>query len=242
MKGKKGITLIALVITIIVLLILAGVTIATLTGNYGLLTKAGDAKLQSEIAEEKEQIQLGYQKYEMSKYTDQTPTFTVEGATEVKSKANGWQVTFASGRVYNITSEGEIKGKSNPANIILVLDLSSSMTNHDAVVITGGGEAVYDSLDTLDKNKIYYTSESSTTMFCEDGQWKKRYRYKAKYKTVNISSASDCPAELYQRRVDSLVDACRAFISSMDDESRLAIVGFNSIRKNCSRLNDCRRK
>ena len=42
-KGKQtnnGITLIALVITIIVLLILAGVTIATLTGENGILTKA----------------------------------------------------------------------------------------------------------------------------------------------------------------------------------------------------------
>ena len=39
-KSKKGVTLIALVITIIVLLILAGVTIATLTGDNGILTKA----------------------------------------------------------------------------------------------------------------------------------------------------------------------------------------------------------
>ena len=37
-KGSKGITLIALVITVIVLLILAGVSIATLTGPNGLLT------------------------------------------------------------------------------------------------------------------------------------------------------------------------------------------------------------
>ena len=36
--GKKGITLIALIVTIIVLLILAGVTIATLTGDNGILT------------------------------------------------------------------------------------------------------------------------------------------------------------------------------------------------------------
>ena len=36
-KENKGITLIALVITIIVLLILAGVTIATLVGNNGIL-------------------------------------------------------------------------------------------------------------------------------------------------------------------------------------------------------------
>ena len=37
---NRGITLIALVITIIVLLILAGVTIATLTGDNGILTRA----------------------------------------------------------------------------------------------------------------------------------------------------------------------------------------------------------
>ena len=39
-KSIRGITLIALVITIIVLLILAGVTIATLTGKNGLLRKS----------------------------------------------------------------------------------------------------------------------------------------------------------------------------------------------------------
>lgn len=39
-KEQKGVTLIALVITIIVLLILAGVSIAMLTGDNGILTKA----------------------------------------------------------------------------------------------------------------------------------------------------------------------------------------------------------
>ena len=65
MKGEKdknmrnkGITLIALVITIIVLLILAGVTIATLTGDNGILTRANDSKKQTEIASVKEQAQL----------------------------------------------------------------------------------------------------------------------------------------------------------------------------------------
>ena len=55
---NKGITLIALVITIIVLLILAGVSIATLTGQNGILTRASDAKEQTEIASVKEQAQL----------------------------------------------------------------------------------------------------------------------------------------------------------------------------------------
>ena len=44
MREQKGITLIALVVTIIVLLILAGVSIAMLTGDNGLLTKAEEAE------------------------------------------------------------------------------------------------------------------------------------------------------------------------------------------------------
>ena len=54
LKNARGITLIALVITIIVLLILAGVTIATLTGENGILTRANDAKTETEQAEEDE--------------------------------------------------------------------------------------------------------------------------------------------------------------------------------------------
>ena len=57
---NKGITLIALVITIIVLLILAGVSIAMLTGENGILTQAQRTKEQTSIAEEKEQIALAY--------------------------------------------------------------------------------------------------------------------------------------------------------------------------------------
>ena len=57
-KGKNGITLIALVITIIVLLILAGVTIATLTGDNGILTKAQNAKTQNDKATVKEKVDL----------------------------------------------------------------------------------------------------------------------------------------------------------------------------------------
>ena len=54
MKNQKGITLIALVITIIVLLILAGVSIAMLTGSNGILTqanRAGDATRDADIKE-----------------------------------------------------------------------------------------------------------------------------------------------------------------------------------------------
>ena len=55
---EKGITLIALVITIIVLLILAGVSIAMLTGQNGILTQAQNAKNETEEAQDKEKISL----------------------------------------------------------------------------------------------------------------------------------------------------------------------------------------
>ena len=60
MKNKKiaGITLIALVITIIVLLILAGVSIATLTGQNGILSKATSAKAETNEAAAREKVQL----------------------------------------------------------------------------------------------------------------------------------------------------------------------------------------
>ena len=57
-SSAKGITLIALVITIIVLLILAGVSIATLTGDNGILTQAKEAKEKTEEAKRKEEQQL----------------------------------------------------------------------------------------------------------------------------------------------------------------------------------------
>lgn len=57
-KEEEGITLIALVITIIVLLILAGISIVTLTGENGILSKAETAKNQTEIEDAKEQAKL----------------------------------------------------------------------------------------------------------------------------------------------------------------------------------------
>ena len=55
---QKGITLIALVITIIVLLILAGVTIATLTGENGILTRASEASIETRGATVEERKDL----------------------------------------------------------------------------------------------------------------------------------------------------------------------------------------
>lgn len=77
---NKGITLIALVITIIVLLILAGVTIATLAGENGILTNATAAREETRYATIKEEKDL----WELNKLTDeQTGSGTAESREEV---------------------------------------------------------------------------------------------------------------------------------------------------------------
>lgn len=58
MKNNKGITLIALVITIIVLLILAGITIAMLTGENGILSNATKSKAYNELGAAKDKVGL----------------------------------------------------------------------------------------------------------------------------------------------------------------------------------------
>ncbi len=66
MRDTRGITLIALIITIIVLLILAGISIASLTGS-GLFEKAKESKQKSEKAQAEEEIGLVLDEWEIEK-------------------------------------------------------------------------------------------------------------------------------------------------------------------------------
>ena len=68
-ENNKGITLVALVITIIVLLILAGVTVASLSGENGLLTRGSQAVSNSNISDAKEKVTLAFDDA-MSEYYD----------------------------------------------------------------------------------------------------------------------------------------------------------------------------
>ena len=72
-ESEKGITLIALVITIIVLLILAAVSIAMLTGENGILSKASNAKEKHLIAQYEEELNLCI----MEMQTDELGTLTM---------------------------------------------------------------------------------------------------------------------------------------------------------------------
>ena len=125
MKEQKGITLIALVVTIVVLLILAAVSIATLTGKNGILTQAQNAKEETEKASVIEQAQtdiLGEQaekrsgnitekdlKEVLEKYFENVPEKLPEDLTtlELKSKEEYGGHLINVSKIYSGTLEKE---------------------------------------------------------------------------------------------------------------------------------------
>lgn len=104
MKNQKGITLIALVITIIVLLILAGVSIAMLTGNNGILTQATSALDKTKIASIAENVQMGIGAA-YAAYVDptQSATFDIDSIVAEVRKTSGKSDTDVTGTGTTIT-------------------------------------------------------------------------------------------------------------------------------------------
>ena len=86
---EKGITLIALVITIIILLILAGVTITMLTGDNGILKQATNAKEANSKAEFEEQVKLAV----MASKINDTASINLETLENEINKINGTTIT-----------------------------------------------------------------------------------------------------------------------------------------------------
>ena len=119
-KKNKGITLIALVVTIIVLLILAGISITMLTGQNGILNRVGEAKSANGVAQGEELIKVSV----MDALTRGTGELTDENLKKVLSsnlgtegkdyeivgsEDCGWTVTIKENdKDYKISSTGKI--------------------------------------------------------------------------------------------------------------------------------------
>ena len=120
LRNKRGVTLLALVITIIVLLILAGITISAITGENGIIRNAGQAKEETEISEEKEIVEkatvqaMGNNKYgniEEKELQEQLNKEAGEGKTDVTDIEDAFEVVFMkSNRYYTVDKEGNIEG------------------------------------------------------------------------------------------------------------------------------------
>ena len=121
LKEKQGITLIALVITIVVLLILAGVSIAMLTGDNGILSQAQNAKNQTEKAEDKERIKLavnaaqisdnGFKELGQNSLQEELDKEFGEGKTSVRDNEDGSFIVNLRDdkKDYTVLSNGQIQ-------------------------------------------------------------------------------------------------------------------------------------
>ena len=139
LKNARGITLIALVITIVVLLILAGVTIATLTGDNGIITRANDAKAETEQAEEDE----------LRKLTQ------VEAATYLKEH----EYTDVSGEKVTIPAQcavSQVEGENTLEDGLVIID-----KNGNEWVWIEVPKSIYE-------NEEYYTNGATNPTSSED--------------------------------------------------------------------------
>ena len=88
-KQTKGITLIALIVTIIILLILAGVTITMLTGDNGILKQATNARETNTKAELEEQVKLAV----MASKVNDTASIDLKTLEDEINKISGTTIT-----------------------------------------------------------------------------------------------------------------------------------------------------
>ena len=143
MKRGSGVTLIALAVTIIVMLILAGVTISTLTGNSGITTKASKAKTKSYLANIKEEYEL----YLSEKRMDDEYDLDTLYANDKTIRYEGNEVGTGIAEICSSIKKGDekkfeiIKGKiyyvSQDKNVIpIAVELGFSINPYE---ITDGG-------------------------------------------------------------------------------------------------------
>ena len=119
LKNNKGITIVTLVITIIIMLILAGVTVKITTGK-GTINEAENTKSEYDLEEEKAKIKSGYLSYISAKMTDDNAQLSVKDAQKTGNATSGWTVTFTkTNNEYRLTKDGKvILTKQNGIDVI----------------------------------------------------------------------------------------------------------------------------
>ena len=136
-KENKGITLIALIITIIVMLILVGVTINLILGENGIITKAGESKEATEIAMEKEVLGIASLTSRiddggMNQDNLQKELNGMKENTEVEDMQDGtFLVVFPSKRAYEVKEDGSVEylGKKGEIDrIVVTIDKESDLS------------------------------------------------------------------------------------------------------------------
>ena len=119
-KKDKGITLIALVVTIVVLIILAGISISVLSGDNGIINQSKKGKDETEISEEKEVINTSVAQainantmgnLEKNKLQEKLNSNVGNGVAEVIDSGDTLVVKFIEkNRYYEVDKDGNTEG------------------------------------------------------------------------------------------------------------------------------------
>ena len=102
-KKERGITLVALVVTIVVLLILAGVSISMVLGNNGIVTKAKETQTAQDKAYAEDVIESGLKAVQIEVLSNTLPTGKTANVAYVVEKINDSAFTVKSGSTDTIT-------------------------------------------------------------------------------------------------------------------------------------------
>lgn len=102
-KKERGITLVALVVTIVVLLILAGVSISMVLGNNGIVTKAKETQTAQDKAYAEDVIESGLKAVQIEVLSNTLPTGKAANVAYVVEKINDSAFTVKSGPTDTIT-------------------------------------------------------------------------------------------------------------------------------------------
>lgn len=102
-KKERGITLVALVVTIVVLLILAGVSIIMVLGNNGIVTKAKETQTAQDKAYAEDVIESGLKAVQIEVLSDTLPAGKTANVAYVVEKINDSAFTVKSGSTDTIT-------------------------------------------------------------------------------------------------------------------------------------------
>ncbi len=161
--GKNGITLIALVITVIVLLILAGISISMLSGDNSILSRATQAKTKTGNAQDEETISLAYLAAVTGKYAESSDMSTTL-QTELEKTYGSGKVTVTKNETNNsyevaITGKGtytiDVNGKVEKQGPAVTYANERIVTSSD-----GTGTTVAAGTKTPNKDKLYIYFEA----------------------------------------------------------------------------------
>lgn len=216
-NANKGITLIALIITIVVLIILAGVTINLVVGDNGIITKSKEAKQRTQIASEKEKIELeiidiyvkkveqGLGKVTVDNVIDkliEKGMTTEENSTRPNPGEITGNVTLESGNNYQLTEEKNtvrVDWNGTKENIVPILEvIPDTKGNTKKVILTikareniNGIKELYKDSEKIKSYEQGIKEISETIEITQNGEYKIKVVSnigKETSKTINIKN------------------------------------------------------